>query len=46
MHRRWLNRIDIYMGKDVQKAKEWGKKKLSIQYGILKDSLKVEMEAE
>lgn len=41
MHRRWRNRIDIYMGSDIQKAKDWGKKKLTIQYGIPKDSIKV-----
>jgi len=45
MHRRWLNRIDIYMGKDIKKAKEWGRKKLTIQYGVPKDSLQVETEA-
>lgn len=39
MHRRWRDRIDIYMGKDIQKAREWGRKKLQIQYGILKDSI-------
>lgn len=38
MHHRWLNRIDIYMGTDVQKAKEWGRKKLTIHYGVKKDS--------
>lgn len=27
MNRRWQNRIDIYMGNDVGKAKIWGKKK-------------------
>ena len=45
MHRRWQNRIDIYMGTDIQKAKAWGRKKLTIQYGIPKDSLEVELEA-
>ena len=45
MHRRWRNRIDIYMGMDVEKAKAWGRKKLTIQYGVLKDSLEVEKEA-
>jgi len=45
MHSRWRNRIDIYMGTDVQKAKTWGRKKLTIQYGILKDSLNSEQEA-
>lgn len=42
MHKRWKNRIDIYMGIDVKKAKSWGKKKVLIHYGILKDSLKLE----
>lgn len=32
MHRKWKNRIDIYMGTDVKKARRWGKKKLTIQY--------------
>ena len=32
MHARWKNKIDIYMGKDIKKAQEWGVKKLSIQY--------------
>ena len=27
MHYRWKNKIDIYMDKDVKKAREWGKKK-------------------
>lgn len=40
MNRRWQNRIDIYMGNDVGKAKIWGKKKVNIEYCILiKDSL-------
>tara|TARA_R110002049_G_scaffold250008_1_gene424358 strand:- start:672 stop:1082 length:411 start_codon:yes stop_codon:yes gene_type:complete len=32
MNRRWRKRIDIYMGNDVEKAKEWGKKKVNIEY--------------
>lgn len=36
MNRRWINRIDIYMGVDVKAARNWGKKKISISYGILK----------
>ena len=32
MNKRWRKRIDIYMGTDVQKAKEWGKKKINIEY--------------
>jgi len=39
MHRRKRNQIDIYMGTDVRKAKEWGVKHLKIKYGVLKDSL-------
>nr|WP_098946172.1 3D domain-containing protein [Pseudalgibacter alginicilyticus] len=38
MHSRWKNRIDIYMGEDVQAAKEWGRKKLKIEYGVPKES--------
>jgi 3D (Asp-Asp-Asp) domain-containing protein len=43
MHSRWKNRIDIYMGTDVKAAKNWGRKKVDIHYGILKvdkDSIK------
>ncbi|MEZ2414261.1 3D domain-containing protein [Muriicola sp. E247] len=40
MHKRWENCIDIYMGLDVEKAREWGRKKLTIQYGILKEDQK------
>ncbi|MCH4823070.1 3D domain-containing protein [Gramella lutea] len=32
MHYRWRNRIDIYMGEDVDKAREFGRKKLNISY--------------
>ncbi|WP_318308455.1 3D domain-containing protein [Flagellimonas crocea] len=39
MHWRWRNRIDIYMGKDVQKAREWGRKKLIICYAVPIDSI-------
>ncbi len=34
MHHRWQNRIDIFMGLDVDKAREWGRRKVVIQYGI------------
>ena len=37
MHTRWKKRIDIYMGLDVKKAKNWGKRKIEMTYGILKD---------
>jgi len=36
MHRRKRNQIDIYMGVDVKKAKEWGVKQLKIKYRIPK----------
>jgi 3D (Asp-Asp-Asp) domain-containing protein len=39
MHHRWRNKIDIYMGVDVQKAKNWGRKKINIQYLAQKDTL-------
>ena len=39
MHHRKRKQIDIYMGKDVKKAKAWGVKRLKIWYGVLKDSL-------
>lgn len=32
MHSRWKNKIDIYMGNDIQAAKEWGKKKVVITW--------------
>jgi 3D (Asp-Asp-Asp) domain-containing protein len=39
MHSRWKNRIDIYMGENVKKAKKWGRRKLTIKYAVFKDSL-------
>lgn len=35
MHYRWKNKIDIYMGEDVQKARKWGRKKVKIAYQII-----------
>ena len=37
MHSRWKYRIDVYMGVDVKAAKQWGRKRLCIEYGIPKD---------
>ncbi|GAA4936869.1 3D domain-containing protein [Algibacter agarivorans] len=34
MHSRWTKRIDIYMGIDVKAAKQWGRKRVCIDYGI------------
>ncbi|MEX0313818.1 MAG: 3D domain-containing protein [Allomuricauda sp.] len=38
MNKRWRNRIDLYMGLDVKKAREWGRKKMFICYAIAADS--------
>lgn len=38
MNIRWTNKIDIYMGTDVKAAKEWGRRKVSIEYGIIEDA--------
>ena len=32
MHRKWRNHIDIYMGEDIQAAKNWGRRKVCIDY--------------
>ncbi|TRO67548.1 hypothetical protein FGM01_01175 [Christiangramia sabulilitoris] len=40
MHYRWRNRIDIYMGKNVGKARKFGRKKLNISYIFQKDHTK------
>ncbi len=42
MHQRWQNRIDIYMGENVEKAKEWGRKKITIRYAVERDTIKKE----
>jgi 3D (Asp-Asp-Asp) domain-containing protein len=39
MHPRWRNRIDIYMGTNVRKAREWGRRKIKIKYGVKKDTV-------
>lgn len=32
MNKRWTRKIDIYMGKDVAAAKEWGKREVEIRW--------------
>jgi 3D (Asp-Asp-Asp) domain-containing protein len=32
LHRRWRKRIDIYMGNDIQAAKQWGKQEVTIRW--------------
>jgi len=34
MNRRWEKKIDIYMGTDVQAAREWGKKQVEITWEV------------
>ncbi|MBJ7882462.1 3D domain-containing protein [Gelidibacter salicanalis] len=34
MHRKWRNHIDIYMGNDLEAAKQWGRRKVCIDYRI------------
>ncbi|WP_373516745.1 3D domain-containing protein [Pricia sp.] len=40
MASRMRNKIDIYMGNDIEKAREWGTKTLKIQFRIQKDTTK------
>ena len=39
MNRRWRKRIDIYMGLDVKKAREWGRRKIDICFAVPLDTL-------
>ena len=39
MHRRWSNKIDIYMGKDRKMAREWGRNKVLIRFAVLREDL-------
>ena len=32
MNRRWKHKIDIYMGEDIEAAREWGKRKVTITF--------------
>lgn len=38
MHPRWKNKIDIYMGEDVERARKWGRKKVDIYYPVKTDT--------
>ncbi len=33
MNKKWAKKIDIYMGDDVNKAKAWGERKVTIHWG-------------
>ncbi|AUP81492.1 hypothetical protein C1H87_01335 [Flavivirga eckloniae] len=37
MNARWEKHIDIYMGTDIKAARNWGRKKVTISYGLLKE---------
>ena len=32
MNKRWTKKIDIFMGMDLQKARKWGKRKVTIHW--------------
>ncbi|WP_189702583.1 3D domain-containing protein [Subsaximicrobium wynnwilliamsii] len=34
MHYRWKNKIDVYMGTDVEAARNWGRKRVNISYRV------------
>lgn len=38
MHARWKNRIDIYMGLNIEAARAWGRKKVNISFGVPKQA--------
>jgi 3D (Asp-Asp-Asp) domain-containing protein len=40
MNVRWRNRIDIYMGKNEELAKEWGRQKVTISWKVKKEKFK------
>ena len=40
MNVRWRNRIDIYMGKNEDLAKEWGLQKVTISWKVKKEKYK------
>ncbi len=37
MNARWKNRIDIYMGKNEELAKKWGRQKVIISWKVKKE---------
>ncbi|MGM0529847.1 MAG: 3D domain-containing protein [Bacteroidota bacterium] len=39
MNRRWNKKIDVYMGNDIDKALEWGKKTVTISWRTKKERL-------
>lgn len=39
MNRRWRKKIDIFMGKDIKKARKWGKQHLAIRFKVPKEAI-------
>jgi 3D (Asp-Asp-Asp) domain-containing protein len=37
MNKRWKKKIDIYMGNDVEKARQWGKQDVVIYWTVKED---------
>ncbi len=37
MHRRWTNKIDLYMGNDIEAARRWGKRSVTIRWRSERD---------
>ncbi|WP_200281652.1 3D domain-containing protein [Rhabdochromatium marinum] len=42
MHSRWTDKIDIYMGKDIEAAKEWGRQQVTIYWDKPKPKTKTQ----
>lgn len=42
MNRRWRKKIDIYMGLDITKARDWGKKEVTIRWAEKDQSASLE----
>lgn len=44
MNSRYRKRIDLYMGVDIDSAKAWGQKKLTLQYVVENDSINLNVQ--
>ncbi|WP_243835779.1 3D domain-containing protein [Gelidibacter sediminis] len=40
MHPKWRKHIDIYMGKDIEAAREWGRRTVCIEYKLSEEAIK------
>jgi 3D (Asp-Asp-Asp) domain-containing protein len=43
MNKRWKNKIDIYMGCDIRRARKWGKRKVTIRWAKTEEELEKEI---